>query len=83
MAVYFRGMSDRETTDLTLAMAASGDQLDLHDSLPPGTIIFYKQSRGGVGLMLEPPQRRNPPTRGWARRARGSRACRHSDPGVW
>ena len=31
MAVYFRGMTDRETTDLTLAMAASGDQLDLHD----------------------------------------------------
>ncbi len=49
MAVYFRGMSDRETTDLTLAMAASGDQLDLHDSLPPGTIIVDKHSSGGVG----------------------------------
>ena len=49
MAIYFRGMSDRETTDLTLAMAASGDQLDLHDSLPPGTIIVDKHSSGGVG----------------------------------
>jgi pyrimidine-nucleoside phosphorylase len=49
MAVYFRGMTDRETTDLTLAMAASGDQLDLHDSLPPGTIIVDKHSSGGVG----------------------------------
>ena len=49
MTVYFRGMTDRETTDLTLAMAASGDQLDLHDSLPPGTVIVDKHSSGGVG----------------------------------
>lgn len=49
MAVFFRGMSDRETTGLTLAMAASGDQFDLHDSLPPGTIIVDKHSSGGVG----------------------------------
>jgi pyrimidine-nucleoside phosphorylase len=49
MAIYFRGMTDRETTDLTLAMAASGDQLDLHDALPPGTIIVDKHSSGGVG----------------------------------
>jgi pyrimidine-nucleoside phosphorylase len=49
MAVYFRGMNDRETTDLTLAMAASGDQLDLHDTLPPGTVIVDKHSSGGVG----------------------------------
>lgn len=49
MAVFFRGMSDRETTDLTLAMAASGDQFDLHDSLSPGTIIVDKHSSGGVG----------------------------------
>lgn len=49
MAVYFQGMSPRETTDLTLAMAASGDQLDLHDVLPPGTVIVDKHSSGGVG----------------------------------
>ncbi len=49
MAVYFRGMSVTETTALTLAMAASGQQLDLHDSLPPGTIIVDKHSSGGVG----------------------------------
>jgi pyrimidine-nucleoside phosphorylase len=48
MAVYFRGMTDPETTDLTLAMAASGDQLDLHDVLP-GAMIVDKHSSGGVG----------------------------------
>ncbi len=49
MTVYFQGMTDAETTDLTLAMAASGDQLDLHDSLPPNTLIVDKHSSGGVG----------------------------------
>jgi pyrimidine-nucleoside phosphorylase len=49
MAVYFQGMTESETTELTLAMAASGDQLDLHDSVPPGTIIVDKHSSGGVG----------------------------------
>jgi len=29
MAVYLHGMTDRETHDLTLAMARSGDMLDL------------------------------------------------------
>ena len=46
MAVYLRGMSDRETRDLTLAMAHSGDTLDLKDVAP---IVVDKHSSGGVG----------------------------------
>jgi len=46
MAVYFRGMTRRETADLTLAMARSGDMLDLHDIAP---IVVDKHSSGGVG----------------------------------
>ena len=49
MTVFFRGMNDAETTALTLAMAASGDQLDLHSTLPAGAIIVDKHSSGGVG----------------------------------
>jgi pyrimidine-nucleoside phosphorylase len=49
MAVYFQGMNAAETTALTLAMAASGEQLDLHPSLPADTIIVDKHSSGGVG----------------------------------
>jgi len=49
MAVYFRGMSDAETTQLTLAMAESGDTFDLHSAVSPGTLIVDKHSSGGVG----------------------------------
>lgn len=46
MAIYLRGMSRQETIDLTLAMARSGDELDLHDVAP---FVVDKHSSGGVG----------------------------------
>ena len=52
MAVYLRGMNRRETVDLTLAMAESGEMLDLHDVLLGTAMaprIVDKHSSGGVG----------------------------------
>ena len=46
MAVMLNGMSDRETTDLTLAMAHSGEMLDLSSAVE---IAIDKHSTGGVG----------------------------------
>ncbi len=46
MAVYWRGMDAREISDLTLAMAHSGEELYVRDSISP---VVDKHSTGGVG----------------------------------
>ncbi len=46
MAVYWRGMDARETGDLTLAMAHSGEELRIRDTMSP---VVDKHSTGGVG----------------------------------
>lgn len=46
MAIYINGMNDREITDMTLAMAHSGEVLDLSCL---GENVVDKHSTGGVG----------------------------------
>lgn len=46
MAVYWRGMNAREISDLTLAMARSGEELHVRDTISP---VVDKHSTGGVG----------------------------------
>ncbi len=49
MSVYFQGMTAAESTALTLAMAASGETLDLRELARSDKLIVDKHSSGGVG----------------------------------
>src|SRR5437764_2120633 len=46
MVVYWRGMDAREISDLTMAMAHSGEELHVRDVVSP---VVDKHSTGGVG----------------------------------
>src|SRR6478609_3917051 len=47
MAIFFRGLTPQETYNLTNAMIATGDTVDLHSAL--GRKVVDKHSTGGVG----------------------------------
>src|SRR2546429_8981514 len=46
MAVYWQGMDARENSDFTMAMARSGEELDVRDVI---SAVVDKHSKGWVG----------------------------------
>jgi hypothetical protein len=46
MAIYLRGMTDQETTDMTLSLIKTGETADLSNL---GATSVDKHSTGGVG----------------------------------
>ena len=73
MAICFNSLSDRETADLTMAMAHSGDMLrpetggfnaDKHSTGGVGDYPYYRSDRSGLRSVCS----QNVRTRSWAHR---------------